>query len=430
MNNKVAKNALWIIACRIAQALLSLAISTLSARYLGPGNYGLINYAISVVAFVSPIAMLGLSATLVQELLQKPEQEGKTMGTALTMSLISSLLCMAGAAAFVCVANPGETDTLVVCVLYSTVMLSQAVELMQYWFQSKLMSKYTSVTALIAYAIVSAYKIFLLVTGKNVYWFAVSYALDYMIIGIILLGIYGKKGEQKLSFSWQRAKEMVANSKHYILSLLMVTVFSQTDRIMLKLMYGAEETGFYSVAATCAMMTNFVFVALLESFRPVILTGKQTGEEEFKQPMKQLYSIMIYLSLAQSIGFTLLAKPVVDILYGAQYTASIPVLQVLIWYTTFSYIGATRDVWILANNKQNLLWIVNLSGAVINVIVNYLLIPIWGAIGAAVASLLSQFFTNVIMGYLIAPLRPSNKLMLESLNPNILIGMMRSLRKK
>lgn len=430
MNNKVAKNALWIIACRIAQALLSLAISTLSARYLGPGNYGLINYAISVVAFVSPIAMLGLSATLVQELLQKPEQEGKTMGTALTMSLISSLLCMAGAVAFVCVANPGETDTLVVCVLYSTVMLSQSVELMQYWFQSKLMSKYTSVTALIAYAIVSAYKVFLLVTGKNVYWFAVSYALDYMIIGIILLGIYGKKGEQRLSFSWQRAKEMVSNSKHYILSLLMVTVFSQTDRIMLKLMYSAEETGFYSVAATCAMMTNFVFVALLESFRPVILTGKQTGEEEFKQPMKQLYSVMIYLSLAQSVGFTLLAKPVVDILYGAQYTASIPVLQVLIWYTTFSYIGATRDVWILAHNKQNLLWIVNLSGAVINVIVNYLLIPIWGAIGAAAASLLSQFFTNVIMGYVIAPLRPNNKLMLESLNPNILIGMVRSFRKK
>ena len=126
----------------------------------------------------------------------------------------------------------------------------------------------------------------------------------------------------------------------------------------------------------------------------------------------------------------MLFRSVVDILYVAQYTASIPVLQVLIWYTTFSYIGATRDVWILAHNKQNLLWIVNLSGAVINVIVNYLLIPIWGAIGAAAASLLSQFFTNVIMGYVIAPLRPNNKLMLESLNPNILIGMVRSFSKK
>ncbi len=429
LNHNIAKNALWIIACRIAQAVLSLAISTLSARYLGPDHYGLLHYAISVVAFVSPIALLGLSATLVQELLKKPQQEGETLGSALAISLFSSLLCMAGTTAFIYLSNPKDTVCVIVCTLYSTMLLGQALELMQYWFQAKLLSKYTSVTALISYGFVSAYKIFLLATGKSIYWFAVSYALDYLLIGILLLILYRKKGGQPLSFSWQRAKELVSGSKHYILSLTMVAIFAQTDRIMLKWMRGTSETGFYSAASTCATMTYFVFVALLDSYRPVILAGKQSGEDAFKKPMRQLYSLLIYLSAAQALLFPLIAKPLVNFLYGNAYAAAAPALLVLIWCPVVSYIGTARDIWILANSRQNLLWIVNISGAALNIAANYLLIPHYGATGAAMASLISQFFANVVLGFFLAPLKPNQSLMLESLNPKIFIDTVGNFRK-
>ena len=73
--NKVAKNASWIIGCRIGQAILSLVINMLTARYLGPSNYGLITYAASLVAFVLPIAQLGFNNILVQEIVNDPENE-------------------------------------------------------------------------------------------------------------------------------------------------------------------------------------------------------------------------------------------------------------------------------------------------------------------------------------------------------------------
>ena len=192
------KNAAWIIACRIIQSLLNLFVTMMMARFYGPSNYGLLNYAASVVAFFAPFMKLGFSTTLVQEIVEHPGQEGSTLGTALAMNFVSSLLSIAGVASFVSIANPGEHSTLVVCFLYSINLPFQALEMIQYWFQAKLKSKYTSVTMLGAYIIVSIYRIWLLLSGKNVYWFALSQTIDYCIISLSLIVIYYKHGTSKL----------------------------------------------------------------------------------------------------------------------------------------------------------------------------------------------------------------------------------------
>ena len=160
---KVVKNASWIIGCRIVQSVMALVISMMSARYLGPSNYGLISYAGSVVAFVIPLAQLGLRNILVEEIAAQPEKEGKIIGTSIAISLVSSLFCVAGCIAFVAFTNAGERETVIVCALYSTSIFFQMLELIQYWYQAKLLSKYTSVTSLVSYFVCAAYKIFLLI---------------------------------------------------------------------------------------------------------------------------------------------------------------------------------------------------------------------------------------------------------------------------
>lgn len=422
MQNKVIKNASWIIGCKIAQSAINLVISMISARYLGPSNFGLINYASSIVAFVLPIMQLGLSKTLVQDLIERPDREGQVLGTALILNIISAFACMFGVFSFLKIANSGEPITITVGVLYSFTLLFQATEILQYWFQAKLLSKYTSISSLIAYLVVAGYKIFLLVTQKAVTWFAISNSIDFLIISVMLLVIYHKLGNQRLSFSFKLGKEMLNRSKHYILSTMMVTIFAQTDRIMLKLMLNEAETGYYSAAVTCVGITGFVFSAVIDSARPVILEEKNNASPLFESRMCQLYCVIAYMSLAQSLVMTVFAKPIVLILYGEDYLNSILPLMIAVWYTTFSYFGAVRNIWILAENKQKYLWIINLSGALLNVIVNFILIPICGAVGAAIASLLTQFFTNVIVGYIIKPIRYNNTLMIRGLNPKPLIG--------
>ena len=270
MRNKSIRNAAWIIGCRIVQSFLALIVTMISARYLGPTGYGLINYAASIVAFVVPVMQLGLNATLVNELIQDSAHEEETLGTALGLSLLSSVACVLGVVGFVAIANNGETETILVCMLYTLLLIFRGLEMIHYWFQAKLKSKYTSVITLVAYIVVAIYRIVLLVAGCSIYWYAVSQAIDVALIALAQLMMYRKLSGQKLRFSWERGKAMLSRSKHYIIPGLMVTVFAQTDRIMLKLMVGDEAVGFYSAAVSCASLTAFVFAAIIDSARPSI----------------------------------------------------------------------------------------------------------------------------------------------------------------
>ena len=402
----------------------------LTARYLGPSSFGVINYAAAIVAFVAPITKLGLSHVLVQEIVYAPESEGKIIGSSLTMSFISSLLCIVGVISFSMITNANEPETVIVCSLYSALLVAHALELVQYWFQAKLISKYTSIVSVVVYLLISLYKIVLLIANKSVYWFAVANAIDHLLIGFILLAIYRWKSKQKISFSLEWAKKLFNKSKFFIVSSMMVTIFAQTDKIMIKFMIDDAATGIYSAASACAGMASFVFAAIIDSMRPTILEHKKNESQLYETNLCRLYSIIIYMALAQSLAMTLFAKPIIWILYGTQYFASISVLSIIVWQATFSYIGSVRNIWILAEEKHSYLWIINLSGAITNVLLNLLLIPKWGVEGAAVASVVTQIFTNVIIGYIIKPIRGNNTIMLKSFNPSVLLGMIEQIIKK
>ncbi len=417
---QVLSNAKWIIVCKAAQSLLQMIIGMLCARYLGPSNYGLINYASSIVAFVLPLMKLGFDSTLVRELVNNPEKEGEIMGTSLVLNTASGFLCMLGVFSFVSVVNRGDTTAILVCVLYSTSLVFSALEMIQYWFQYKLLSKYTSLIMLLSYVVVSTYKIFLLATSKNVFWFALVNSLDFGIIGISLIIVYCRKSPNKLAFSLARAKSMLNSGKHYILASLMIVIIQSTDHIMLTNMIGEEENGFYSAAITCVSICQFVYVAIVDSFRPLILSNKKDDEQLYKKNLARLYSIVLYPAFIQCIVYTVFAKLIIYILYGESYMNSVMVLKILVWYFIFSLMGLVRNVYILAEEKQRYLWIINLIGASFNVVLNLIVIPMWGACGAALASLLTQFVTNFILGFVFKQFRENNRIMLMGINPKFL----------
>lgn len=422
LNNKIVKNASWIIGCKIAQSLIGLIISMLTARYLGPSNFGIINYAASLTTFAVPLVQLGLTNIMVQEMVNNPEKEGEILGTSILMSSISAIMCVLGVFAVVSVLNADETTTIIVCALYSTILVFQAMELTQYWFQAKYLSKFTSIVSFVAYIVVALYKIFLLVTHKSIFWFAVSNSFDSALIAFSIYFIYRKKGGRPFNLSFVTAKRLFAKSHYYIVSSMMVVIFAQIDRVMIKNMLGNAEVGFYSAALTCAGLASFVFAALIDSFRPSVFEALKKSKEEFEKKMSTLYGIVVYSSLSFSLILTFFASFVVGILYGEAYSPSVNALRCAVWFTTFSYLGAVRNIWILAENKQKYLWIINLSGASFNVILNIIFIPYWGIVGAALTSVATQFFTNVIINHIISPIRHSNILMIRGMNPVFLFN--------
>ena len=418
MQKKVLKNAGWIVGCKVVKAILTLIVTAITTRYLGVEKYGLISYAAGLVAFVLPIMQLGLNSTMVHEIIERPNEEGKVVGTVIGMTGVSSILCILGVISFSMIANAGETDTVIVCAVYSIMLLFHSFEMIHYWFQSKLMSKYSAVAMLFSYVAVTVFQVVLVVLKADVYMFAISYSLDYFLIAIILIVIFKKKCGQKLGFSFSLAKQMFSVSRFYIVSNLMVAIFAQTDKIMLKLMVGNAETGIYSAAYTCAMMANFVFAAIIDSMRPDIFNAKKQQDQQlFESRMSELYSVLVYFSVVMCIAITLLSPIVIKVMCGDGYAPSIDVLRVVVWMTVFSYIGSTNSIWILSENKQKYLLIVNLSAALLNIVLNYILIPLIGAIGAAVASVATQVFVNVLIDFIIPQMRRNSVILFKGLNP-------------
>ena len=425
MKNRVIKNASWIIVCKVIQSFLSLIIGTITARYLGPSNYGLINYAAAIVAFVVPIMQLGFRNTLVREIIANPEEEGEIVGTALVLNVTSSVMCIVCIIVFVLIFNRGEKETILVCIFFSLNLIFQALEMIQYWFQAKLQSKYTAIISMIAYVIVSLYKIYLLCTNKSIYWFALSQTLDFMIISLALVMIYKRVGGRKLFFSLKKAKQMLNVSKHYILSSMMVVVFGYIGNVFLKFLIDESAVGYYTAAITCAGIANFIYAAIIDSVRPTVLQSKESNYDLYEKKLVQLYSIIITLTVLQSVCITIFGDILVKILYGEKYVHAIVPLKIYTWQTVFSQIGTIRNVWILAENKQKYLWIINMCGAITSVILNWIFIPAFGVSGAAISAVATQFITNVIMSYIIKPIRKNNEILLEGCNLKVFIELIK-----
>ena len=278
---------------------------------------------------------------------------------------------------------------------------------------------------------VSIYKIFLLVTQKDVKWFAISYSIDYFLISSLLIFIYLKIDGNRLKFCFSTAVKLIKRSKYYILSAMMINLFMQTDRIMLKLMKGNEEAGFYIAAATCSGLLGFVFAAINDSMRPLIFEYKKNDNvKKYIRSLKVLFCITVWLSILYSVFITFFSPLIIKIMYGDKYLPSIVTLQILVWYSIFSNIGGAKDVWILAESKQKYLIYLNSIGALINIILNFIFINFLGAAGAALASLLTQLITNVLLMYLIPALRPCINILFRSINFTNLYPFIKKLQDK
>lgn len=244
-----------------------------------------------------------------------------------------------------------------------------------------------------------------------------------------MLWQYSKHGGGQLRYSQTYARELLRKSCHFILPGLMVAIYGQTDKMMLKQMIGEMEVGFYSTAAALSNMWCFILSAIIESMYPSIMeAAKQQNEKAFEKRNIQMYAMIFYISVAVSLFFTLFAEPIVRILYGKSYLPAAKPLRIITWYTAFSYLGVARNAWIVSKDKQKHLLKIYVVAAISNVALNWILIPLWGTVGAAVASLAAQIVTTMIVPFFIRELRANALMMMEAINPVCIYLMIKDMR--
>lgn len=415
IENQEARNAGWIIAGRVVQMVLSLFVGILTARYLGPGNYGLMNYGNAYVGFFTALCNLGLNSVIIKEFVDHPNEQGEAIGSVLLMRFISSVLSSAVIISIVSIIDHDEPITIAVVALCSLGLVFQIFETFNFWFQNQYKSKITSLAILVAYLITSGYKIILLILGKSIQWFAFATSVDYIILAIALFIAYKQNRGPRLRFSLSKSKSLLKVSYNYILSSMMVAVYGQTDKLMLKQMLDENAVGYYSTATALCTMWTFVLTAIVDSMFPTILRLAKKDRVAYERKNRQLYAIVFYVCFFVSICFVLFGRFAIGILYGEAFLPAASVLNVVTWYTAFSYLGVARDAWVISEGKQRYLKYMYSCAAIMNVSINAVLIPVMGAVGAALASLLTQIFTSILLPMFIRDMRPNAKLMLDAI---------------
>lgn len=413
--NKEAKNAGWLITGRLVQMILSFIVSIFTARYLGPSNFGVINYAGAYVAFFTSLCTLGINSVILKDFVDNPDKQGETIGTVIFFRFLSSIFSCIMIITIVYFVDYGENITLAVVALSSVALIFQIFDTINFWFQSKYQSKVTSIATLIAYLSISIYKIILLVLGKDIRWFAFATSVDYIMLAIVLLISYRKYNGPRLSISFKKGKYLLSRSYHYIFSGMMVAIYGQVDKMMLKKMLDETTVGYYSLAFSVNLMWVFVLQAIIDSMFPTIMKLYKEDREKYLKKNRQLYSLVIYISVFVAVVLILFGKVAIKYVYGNEYIPAAAPLRIITWYTIFSYLGVARNAWIVCENKQKYLKYMYMSAVVINVVLNYIMIPKYGASGAAFASLITQISTCILLPCCIKDMRPNVHLIIDAL---------------
>lgn len=413
--NGVVKNAGWLVSGKMIQIVINLFVGLLTARYLGPGNYGLIHYGTAYTTFFASLCTLGINSVIVKEFVDNPGQEGRILGTSLGLRAISSILSAITICGISFVLDAGEPETKLVVFLCSIGVVFHIFELFNYWFQSRLQSKKTAIAALIAYSVTAAYKVALLILNKPVAYFALATSVDYICVAAVLLFFYVRDGGGRLSFSWSYGIGLLKKSCHFILSGLMVAIYAQTDKLMMKHMIGQTEIGYYSTALSVCNMWCFLLSAVITSLSPVIMQAHKEKSHSYRKLNRVLYALVFYTSAVVSVIFLLFGDWIIQLLYGQAYATAAMPLKILTWQTAFSYLGVARDIWVVCEEKQKYLKYIYVCAASSNVILNMAFIPMWGASGAAFASLVAQIVTVMVAPFFIKGMRENSVMILDAI---------------
>jgi O-antigen/teichoic acid export membrane protein len=400
--------------------IVSLFVMSIIVKYLGKYDYGLLNYGTAYIMIFLNISSLGMDGILVFEIVKGEIKAGELIGTALFMRFASSIISLLSIFGIIYILNYGEKILIIITLIQSVSLLFSIFDILKYWFQTNLNSKFVIIAKLYAFIIISIFRLVLVYLKADTYLFAIAVIIEAALTALFIYYIYKKHGGPKIKIKVNLISVILKKSYVFLIAGLLFSVYTQIDRIMLGKMVGLSEVGIYTAGMNIAGVWTFIPLAVIESLRPIIMKEKYVSEVKYLDLYTRLNTVIIWVSLFFAIIMSLFAKTIIVIVFGNEFINSSIILVILTCSKIFSMLGITRTIWLLSENRKKYINILVGVGAICNIIINYILIPIYGAKGAALATLLTEFIASFLILFFISETRNLGKLLFKSfINPLI-----------
>lgn len=394
----IIDNIGWLFFDKFLRLGIGLFVGAWVARYLGPEKYGMINYAQAFVSLLTTISVLGLPSIVIRNLVKNPSNYTTILGSALTLRLVGGLSAWLIAIFAINILRSGDDVVTIIVAIFGAALAINSVEVFKYWFESRVLSKYIVWSTGVVFLVIAVFKILLIVEKASLMDFVWVYFLSSCLTGLGFLWLFESRTRSLLSLKvkWKEMKNLLRDSWPLILSGLAATVYMRIDKLFVGEFLDDKAVGVYSAAAQISDILNFVPAAICISVFPAIVRAKEKNEMLYKNRLRILFSLLFISSLFVALPMTFLSGSIISLIFGDQYVEAGAVLAVHIWASVFVFLGMGSSRWYIAENMQKLLFYRSLAGALINVVLNIILIPEFKIMGAAWSLVLSQVFVGVI----------------------------------
>lgn len=425
--NIVISNTGWLFVDKIIRMGVGLIVSIRIASYLGPEQFGLWSYAIAFASLFSLFATLGLDNIVIRNLVKTPQNTDVLLGTAFGLKVIGGVLTFILSLLVISYLRTGESIILLLVGISAAGYFFQAINVVDLYFQSKVMSKYSVFAFSGAFFMVTIIKILLLILEAPLVTFALAGLVEIILAAILLLYAYyiNQKNILRWRFQCSIARELLKDSLPIIISGLTILLYMRIDQVMIGKMLGDRELGLYSAAVRISETCYVIPTIITSSLFPIIVALKGQCLDDYNKRLQKLYDLMFLLALIIALPMTIWSDKIVIFLFGNSFAGSGPSLAILIWSGVFVFLSCVWSSDVVAGNGQKIFIKFDLCSISINIILNILLIPRIGIVGAAIATALSVPITYIIIYALFKEYRNSINCIVRSL---LMVNMINKLR--
>lgn len=413
---KIIQNTGWLLGERAVVLGTGMLVGVWVARYLGPSDFGTYSYALSFVALFGFLPVFGLQGIVTRELVKTPESKEEILGTVLALRLAGALLGVAVIIAFIML-FPGDLYTRLMIGIIALSLPLDAFSVVDLWFQARTENKYSVLARSSAMLLGMLVKVILILFSAPLIAFAAAETLQYAFRASGFIVAYRWTGQQFQHWrrSWERARVLMGQAWPVVLSSAGALIYLKIDQVMLGSMAGSREVGIYAAAARLSEVWYVLPMAIATSIFPAIVRSRHSEDPLYHDRLQKAYSIMAWMAFAVAITVTLASGPAIRLLFGSDYAAASPILAVHIWTCPAVFMGAVLNKWLIAEDLLIFALTRHGLGAVVNVGMNLILIPSYGGMGAAIATLLSYSVAFYLACYTDRRTRPAGRMMTRAL---------------
>ena len=396
---------LWLASEKLLRIFTGVFVGLWLARFLGPEQYGVYMYAVAWVGLFNAIAWFGVGENVIRNLVKNADSDAELLGSAFAIRLLGSIT--AGVLAVAAMASFGKSDAnllMLVLLMSLAIPFAETPAGIFLYFQSKLDIALPVLLQNVVRIASAGLRIALILCGSSIIWFGAAVLLESMAIFVVLFGLYLYRGGKISSwvYRWANIRNMLRQGTPIAIAALVASLSARVDQLMLGWFADFSQVGMYSAALRFSEFWWAFAPIVMNSLSPKYIFNVD-DEVKLQANIAKIMACMLLVSLVPVIFIVAIGKYAIPLLLGAEYAAALPVLYVHICIAMLVFFDAPTSQFLLAHNRQRQMIWKSVFMLTVNAMLNLVLVSSFGALGAALATLLAYVLT-IICFYRLFPI--------------------------